>query len=74
MGLLFIGFRFWICKDLVFICIKAIKNNAYLGILLWGASAPVILFGILGQPTNLGFATFGGGLCLAAARPQMKIN
>ncbi|MDA9110502.1 hypothetical protein N9J62_01145 [bacterium] len=74
MGVLFIGFRFWICKDMLYICIRAIKNNSYLAILIWGACAPVILFGILGQPTNLGFATFGGGLCLAAARPQMKIN
>ena len=33
-----------------------------------GASAPVILVGILGQPTNLGFAVFGCGLCLAACK------
>jgi len=68
LGIIFIFIRFWITRDLLYICISAIKRNSYLAILLWGASAPIILFGILGQPTNLGFAAFGGGLCLAAAR------
>ena len=68
LGMIFILFRLWITRDLLYICISAIKRNSYLAILLWGASAPVILFGILGQPTNLGFAAFGGGLCLAAAK------
>ena len=68
LGMIFIFIRFWITRDLLYICISAIKRNSYLAILLWGASAPIILFGILGQPTNLGFAAFGGGLCLAAAR------
>jgi hypothetical protein len=68
LGIIFIFIRFWITRDLLYICITAIKRNSYLAILLWGASAPIILFGILGQPTNLGFAAFGGGLCLAAAR------
>ena len=67
LGLVFIAIRFWITKDLLNVCISAIEKNSYLAILLWGASAPVILFGILGQPTNLGFAAFGGGLCLSAA-------
>ena len=68
LGIIFIFIRFWITRDLLYTCISAINRNSYLAILLWGASAPIILFGILGQPTNLGFAAFGGGLCLAAAR------
>jgi hypothetical protein len=68
LGVIFILIRFWITKDLLFISISAIKRNSYLAILLWGASAPILFFGILGQPTNLGFAAFGGGLCLAAAK------
>lgn len=68
LGIIFIVIRIWITRDLLYVCISAIKRNSYLAILLWGAAAPVILFGILGQPTNLGFAAFGGGLCLAAAR------
>ena len=73
IGLIYIYFRFWLVKDLLYICISAIKRNSYLSILIWGAAAPVILFGILGQPTNLGFAAFGGGLCLAAAK-NMRNN
>lgn len=72
LGLTYIWIRFWIIKDLLKVCISAIKRNSYLAIFLWGASAPIILFGILGQPTNLGFATFGGGLCLAAAKQRNK--
>lgn len=70
LGVIFIVIRLWITRDLLLVCISAIKKNSYLAILLWGAAAPVILFGILGQPTNLGFATFGGGLCLAAAKKR----
>jgi hypothetical protein len=68
LGITFIVWRFWICRDLLTSCIGAIRRNSYLPIFLWGASAPVILVGILGQPTNLGFAAFGGGLCLAACK------
>ena len=39
-----------------------------LAIFIFGAAGPVLLFGLLGQPTNLGFAAFGTGLCLAAAK------
>jgi hypothetical protein len=70
LGVVYIFIRLWIVKDLLHTCITAIKRNSYLSILLWGACAPVILFGILGQPTNLGFAAFGGGLCLAAAKKR----
>ena len=70
LGVVYIFIRLWIVKDLLHTCITAVKRNSYLSILLWGACAPVILFGILGQPTNLGFAAFGGGLCLAAAKKR----
>jgi hypothetical protein len=72
LGLIFIFIRIWITTDLLYACISAIKRNSYLAILLWGAAAPVILFGILGQPTNLGFAAFGGGLCLAASKKRIS--
>jgi len=68
IGITFIVWRFWICRDLLTACLNGVRRNSYLPIFLWGASAPVILFGILGQPTNLGFAAFGGGLCLAACK------
>ena len=68
VGVLFLAWRIWITKDLLLLCIKAVKKGNYLAIFIFGAAGPVLLFGILGQPTNLGFAAFGGGLCLAAAK------
>ena len=67
VGSLFLIWRIWITKDLLKTCINCIKNDYYLPIFLFGAAGPVILFCPLGQPTNLGFAAFGSGLCLAAA-------
>jgi len=67
IGVLFILWRIWITKDLLKVCIKSLKNYNYLPIFLFGAAGPVLLFSPLGQPTNLGFAAFGGGLCLAAS-------
>jgi len=68
IGGLYIIWRLWITKDLLHACIKSIKELNYLPILLFGAAGPIIAFGLLGQPTNLGFAAFGGGLCLASTR------
>ena len=70
VGLPFILWRVWVTVDLLKICIRSIKKGNYLAIFLFGAAGPIILFGLLGQPTNLGFAAFGGGLCLAAARAK----
>jgi hypothetical protein len=70
VGTLFIAWRVWLALDLLKICIKAINRGNYLAIFLFGAAGPIILFGLLGQTTNLGFAAFGGGLCLAAARAK----
>jgi hypothetical protein len=72
LGGLFIAWRIWITKDLLITCIKAVKRGSYLAIFLFGAAGPILLFGLLGQPTNLGFAAFGSGLCLAAAVSQNK--
>ena len=74
IGIFFIAWRIWITKDLLLISIKAVKRGSYLSIFLFGAAGPVLLFSPFGQPTNLGFAAFGGGLCLAAAVSQKKIN
>ena len=74
IGGLFILWRIWITKDLLTTCIRAVKRGSYLGIFLFGAAGPVLLFGLLGQPTNLGFAAFGSGLCLAAAVSQKKLT
>ena len=72
IGIFFIIWRLWITKDLLLSCIRAIKRGSYLAIFLFGAAGPILLFGLLGQPTNLGFAAFGSGLCLAAAISEKK--
>jgi len=72
IGGLFIIWRIWITKDLLITCIQAVKRGSYLAIFLFGAAGPILLFGLLGQPTNLGFAAFGSGLCLAAAVSKNK--
>ena len=74
VGILFLAWRVWITKDLLFLCVKAVKKGNYLAIFIFGAAGPIMMFGILGQPTNLGFAAFGGGLCLAAAVSPKKTN
>ena len=72
IGGLFIFWRIWITKDLLVACIEGVKRGNYLAIFLFGASGPILLFGLLGQPTNLGFAAFGSGLCLTAAVSRKK--
>ena len=74
VGILFILWRVWLSKDMLVISIKAVKRGSYLSIFLFGAVGPVLLFSPFGQPTNLGFAAFGGGLCLAAAVSPKKTN
>jgi hypothetical protein len=74
VGVLFLAWRIWITKDLLFLCVNAVKKGNYLAIFIFGAAGPIMMFGILGQPTNLGFAAFGGGLCLAAAVSPKKTN
>jgi hypothetical protein len=68
IGIFFILIRLWITKDLFQLCIKNVKRGYYLPIFIFGAAGPILLFGLLGQPTNLGFAAFGGGICLASTR------
>jgi len=72
VGGLFILWRLWVFKDLMIACINGVKRGSYLAIFLFGAAAPIILFSPYGQPTNLGFAAFGGGLCLAALNQRFS--
>jgi hypothetical protein len=67
VGGLFLAWRIWVTMDLLKSCVRSVKSGSYLSIFLFGAAGPLLLFGILGQPTSLGFATFGSGLCLTAA-------
>ena len=72
VGGLYILWRLWSFKDLMMACINGVKRGSFLAIFLFGAAAPIILFSPYGQPTNLGFAAFGGGLCLAALNQRFS--
>ena len=72
IGGLYILWRLWVFKDLMVTCISGVKRGSYLAIFLFGAAAPILLFSPFGQPTNLGFAAFGGGLCLAALNERFS--
>ena len=74
VGGLFILWRIWIVKDLMMACVNGVKRGAFLAIFLFGAAAPIILFSPYGQPTNLGFGAFGGGLCLAALNQRFSVR
>ena len=65
-GLLFIGFRIWLVFSLFLLGLRAARRQNYLALLLFGAAGPFVLNGQWGQTTALGFATFLGGLALAA--------
>lgn len=68
LGSIFIIWRVWITFDLLKVCIREIKKGNYLTIFLFGSCGPVLLLGLLGQPTTLGFAILGTGLCLASTK------
>ena len=70
VGNLFIIWRVSLAIFLLRLCIHAIKMENYLPIFIWGACSHIILWMPIGQPTTMGFAALGGGLCLAAIRSQ----
>lgn len=73
LGNLFILWRLSIVILLFRLSIAHLRNGNYFPIFLAGASATSILYGQLGQPTTLGFATIGGGLTLLAMNaPKSK--
>jgi hypothetical protein len=73
LGLLFICLRILIVCWLGQLCIKSIyANNNILPLLIFGACVIDILTGQFGRPSTLGFAVFGGGLCLAACSSNLS--
>ena len=68
LGNLFILWRIYFCSQLLQVCITQTKKFNFYPIFLFGAAGPLILWEQIGQPTTLGFAAFGGGLCLASIK------
>ena len=65
-GLAFILLRVAMTVSIGLKSLRRAAKGIYLPALLFGACGMNVMSGQLGQPTSLGFAVFGGGLCLAA--------
>jgi hypothetical protein len=72
LGLIYLGMRIAIAVLLFVRASEALADENPLPILLFAAVCPLVVSGQFGVPTILGFATFGAGLCLAAARPVQE--
>jgi hypothetical protein len=70
LGLAYLGWRTILTFQLAFFSFRRLKHyGEILPIMLYGAGFLSLLNGQFGQPTNLGFAVFVCGLCLAAGNP-----
>jgi hypothetical protein len=67
-GLLFMGVRMCFVGYLFLVGLQGLRRKSALGWLLLPAVAPLLIMGVMEQPTYLGFMVFDAGLCLAAAQ------
>lgn len=74
VGVLYVGLRIAIVICLISASWKSLRGGSPLSFLLVAASGLSILNGNFAQPTSLGFAVFGGGLCLAAAKKPEPVE
>lgn len=70
VGTAFLGMRVGLLAWMLGLSLRRAKAGSMLPVLLLGACGLGILNGVWGQPTVLGFAMFGSGLCLAAMRQE----
>jgi len=66
LGLAYLAWRTILTFSLGLFSFRQLKHGAILPVMLYGAGFMALLNGQFGQPTNLGFAVFICGLCLAA--------
>jgi len=64
--LLRIGLVVWIGR----LCVQSASTGKVLPLLIFASCTLIILSGQFGQPTTLGFAILGGGLCLASCQTE----
>jgi hypothetical protein len=67
LGFAYLIWRCVLVFNLGVLSFKQLKRGEILTIMLYLAGFVALLTGQFGQPTNLGFAVFLGGLCLASA-------
>ncbi len=71
LGLAFLGLRFSLALGLLRRAFSRLRTQRDpLPWLLWSASTLPLISGQWAQPTSLGFATLGAGLCLAACQDE----
>lgn len=70
LGLAYLAWRTILTFHLGLFSFRQLKRGELLPIMLYGAGFLSLLSGQFGQPTNLGFAVFVCGLCLAAGNAR----
>jgi hypothetical protein len=70
LGLLYLAWRTILTFKLGLLSFRQLKRGEILSIMLFCAGFLSLLNGQFGQPTNLGFAVFVCGLCLAAGNTK----
>lgn len=70
LGLAYIAFRIGLTWHLLKIALRSLKQKNMLPLLLFSATAPLILNGQWGPPTILGFSILDAGLILGATRTE----
>ena len=73
-GLAYLAWRTILTFHLGLFSFRQLRRGQILPIMLYGAGFIALLNGQFGQPTNLGFAVFICGLCLAAANTTEPVE
>jgi hypothetical protein len=74
LGLAYLAWRTLLTVKLGLLSFRQLKCGEILPIMLYCAGFLSLLSGQFGQPTNLGFAVFVCGLCLAAANTKTPVE
>jgi hypothetical protein len=72
LGMAYLAWRVVLTFSLGLFSFRQLKRGLILPIMLYGAGFLALLNGQFGQPTNLGFAVFICGLCLAAGNTPVS--
>lgn len=70
LGLAYLVWRTMLTFKLALLSFRQLKRGEILSLMLYCAGFLALLNGQFGQPTNLGFAVFISGLCLASANKK----
>jgi len=74
LGFAFLFLRVSMGLYLLLASYNAFNRQNPLGLLIWSACFLVLVSGQFGQPTALGFAVYGSGLCLASTNDEVEVE